>query len=215
MSIVDKIKFDEKGLVPAVLQDIASGQVLMVAYMNRESLQKTIETGRTCFWSRSRQELWEKGATSGNYQQVEEIRVDCDNDTLLVLVKPAGPACHTGEESCFYRKYDNEKLEEAANTDFSFLNKAVFLEELYNLIKDRQENPVEGSYTNYLFNEGVDKICKKLGEETAEVIIGAKNDDNQEIIYETGDLIYHLLVLLNQFDITLEEVISELESRHG
>ncbi|MDI3546863.1 MAG: phosphoribosyl-AMP cyclohydrolase / phosphoribosyl-ATP pyrophosphohydrolase [Halanaerobiales bacterium] len=220
MDFLDEIKFDEKGLIPAVLQDAENNEVLMVAYMNRESLRKTLETGKACFWSRSRQELWLKGETSGNYQYVEEIRLDCDNDTLLVRVKPAGPACHIGNQTCFYRKIIEQgkpaklsKVEQNENEEDDFIKKALFLKDLYRLIRERKANPVPDSYTSYLFREGVDKVCKKVGEETAEVIIGAKNESNREIIYEVADLIYHLLVLLNIFDISLEDVLTELEER--
>jgi len=213
---IDKIKFDENGLIPAVLQDNETGEVLMVAYMNKEALEKTLETKKAHFWSRSRNELWLKGETSGNYQFVEEVRLDCDGDTLLVLVKPAGPACHTGERSCFFNRLtglstiseEREKI-----TDQAFIEKAIFLKRLAELIQHRKENPVEGSYTNYLLAQGTDKVCKKIGEEAAEVIIGAKNEDKDEIIYEVGDLIYHLLVLLNINKISLEEILTELESR--
>lgn len=235
--IFEEIKFNEQGLVPAILQDVDSREVLMLAYMNSESLQKTIEIGKACFWSRSRQELWLKGETSGNYQQVKEIRFDCDTDTLLLLVKPVGPACHTGEKSCFYRKLSGGKIEKASGLrkddlgagtkstnendqidpenlakDYQ-LNKAVFLFKLYNVIAGRKKNPVEGSYTNYLFDKGVDKICKKVGEEAAEVIIGAKNASNEEMVYEIGDLIYHLMVLMNLYEIPLTDILEELEAR--
>lgn len=233
--IFEEIKFDEQGLVPAILQDVDSKEVLMLAYMNSESLQKTIETGKACFWSRSRQELWLKGKTSGNFQEVEEIRFDCDTDTLLLLVKPAGPACHTGKKSCFYRKLTDGKItelnrsierkdsdtntksqidsEDQADVKEYQLNKAAFLFNLYNLIARRKEKPVEGSYTNYLFDKGVDKICKKVGEEAAEVIIGAKNGSKEEMVYEIGDLIYHLMVLMNLYEIPLTDILEELESR--
>ncbi|MFP4016059.1 MAG: bifunctional phosphoribosyl-AMP cyclohydrolase/phosphoribosyl-ATP diphosphatase HisIE, partial [Halanaerobiales bacterium] len=217
--IIEKVKFNDKGLIPAILQDKDSGEVLMLAYMNAESLEKTVETGKACFWSRSRQELWLKGETSGNYQKVEEIRLDCDNDTLLLMVEPEGPACHTGEKSCFYRKVTddfNEIIEISAEdsgiemkTEVSDeeLAKAVFLYKLYNVIADRKENPVDGSYTNYLFDKGVDKICKKIGEEAAEVIIGAKNGSQEEMVYEIGDLIYHFMVLMNLYDIPVTDIM--------
>ena len=217
--ILEKVKFDENGLVPAILQDIDSKEVLMLGYMNEESLLKTMETGKACVWSRSRQELWLKGETSGNYQFVIEIRFDCDNDSLLVKVKAAGPACHTGKKSCFYQRLSSGIIEEvpescsSGNVSGAELDKAAFLYRLYDVIKDRKENPVEGSYTNYLFREGVDKICKKIGEEAAEVIIGAKNASKDEMIYEIGDLIYHLMVLLNLYNIPLRDIFAELESR--
>lgn len=213
-NIIENVKFNENGLIPAILQDSDTKAVLMFAYMNQESLEMTLETKKATFWSRSRQELWVKGETSGNYQFVKELRIDCDNDTLLVLVKPEGPACHTGKKSCFYRRLDGQDLDNKENDSYSyFMEKAVFLKKLYQLIKERKDNPVEGSYTNYLFNEGVDKVCKKVGEEAAEVIIGAKNADHDEIVYEVSDLIYHLLVLLNIYQIPLEDILTELEGR--
>nr|WP_286169890.1 bifunctional phosphoribosyl-AMP cyclohydrolase/phosphoribosyl-ATP diphosphatase HisIE [Halocella sp. SP3-1] len=213
--IMKNVKFNEKGLIPAILQDSNTKEVLMAAYMNQESLEMTLRSGKATFWSRSRQELWVKGETSGNYQLVEEIRIDCDNDTILVMVKPLGPACHTGKKSCFYRKLDGQILDNKEDGDSYnyFLEKAVFLKKLYQLIKERKDKPIEGSYTNYLFNEGVDKVCKKVGEEAAEVIIGAKNADHDEIVYEVSDLIYHLLVLLNIYQIPLEDILIELEGR--
>lgn len=216
-NLIDNLNFDKKGLIPAVLQNINTKEVLMVAYMNRDSLKKTLESRKACFWSRSRQELWLKGETSGNYQQVKEIRIDCDNDTLLLLVESAGPACHTGENTCFYRDLSGNELklneDQDLDSDRDFQEKALFLKKLYKLIEDRKNNPVEGSYTNYLFEEGIDKICKKIGEEAAEVIIGSKNGCKGEIVYETGDLIYHLFVLLNNFNIPLEDILNELEKR--
>lgn len=217
--ILRKVKFDGMGLVPAILQDIDSKEVLMLGYMNQDSLMRTMETGKACFWSRSRQQLWLKGETSGNYQFVKEIKLDCDNDTLLVMVKPAGPACHTGKKSCFYQNLGSEIIEDTSESgslsDVSQaeLDKAAFLYRLYSVIADRKKNPVEGSYTNYLFREGVDKICKKIGEEAAEVIIGAKNASNDEMIYEIGDLVYHLMVLLNLYEIPLVDIFEELEKR--
>ena len=221
--IVNKLEFNDNGLIPAVLQAVDSREVLMVAYMNQESLKKTLKTGKACFWSRSRQELWLKGETSGNYQEVEEIRIDCDQDTLLVVVKPAGPACHTGKKSCFYRKLDGvqfeeveeiEEVEEVEEVKEKFMEQALFLKVLYDLIQDRNQNRPEASYTTYLFNEGIDKIGKKIGEEAAEVIIAGKNEAKDEIIYESADLIYHLLVVLVLNEVSVEEVIAELESRH-
>ncbi len=213
--IIEEIKFDERGLIPTVIQDYISGQVLMVAYMNRESLTRTIKEGRACFWSRSRQELWTKGETSGNYQLVEEMSIDCDSDTLLFKVKSAGPACHTGHTSCFYRDYSltEGKIQQKSRQEDTYLN-YIFLKQLYDIILDRQEKMPEGSYTTYLFTEGIDKVAKKMGEETAEVIIAAKNENRNEITYETADLIYHLLVLLALYQITPGEIIAELESRH-
>jgi len=212
VNIINKVKFNEQGLIPAVLQDVDSGQVLMVAYMNKTALTKSLETGKAHFWSRSRQKLWLKGETSGNYQLIKEIKIDCDNDTLLLKVKPQGPACHTGHKSCFYSVIEGNKIiekEDEINSD-----KTRFLQILANIIADRKENPPADSYTGYLFKEGLDKICKKVGEEATEVVIAAKNKDKNEIVYETADLIYHLLVLLTLYDITPGEVIEELEGRH-
>jgi len=200
---ITTLKFDEKGLIPAIVQDEQTGQVLMLAYMNQESIEKTLETKETWFYSRSRQELWNKGATSGNTQQVVRLSADCDQDPLLVQVKPAGPACHTGETSCFFETIVEEKPETR-----------TIIHDLANNIKDRKENPAEGAYTSYLFKEGIDKILKKVGEETAEVIIGAKNNDKQEVIWEVSDLIYHTLVLLELLGVSVEDVKDELHKRH-
>ncbi|MCT4607260.1 MAG: bifunctional phosphoribosyl-AMP cyclohydrolase/phosphoribosyl-ATP diphosphatase HisIE [Marinisporobacter sp.] len=202
----NNLKYDEKGLIPAIIQDINTKKVLMMAYMNEESLEKTLETKKTWFYSRSRQKLWNKGETSGNYQIVKRISYDCDGDTLLIEVIPLGNACHTGEESCFFNKIleENEEAE-----------KEKILQKLYTLIEDRKINLKEGSYTNYLFEKGIDKILKKVGEEASEVIIGAKNDDRDELIYEVADLIYHLLVLLVEKEITLEDIKKELYGRYN
>ena len=207
--LLQEVKFDKNGLVPAVLQHIESGEVLMVAYMNKKSLKKTFTDGRACFWSRSRQELWTKGATSGNYQYVKSISLDCDGDTLLVQVNPAGPACHTGEKTCFFNTVTAEKKE-----DFSFQQQAGFLKQLSQLIVSRKQNLPEDSYTTYLFEEGIDKIGKKVAEEAAEVIIAGKNEEEAEIVYESADLLYHLLVLLALNEVSLEKVLAELEERH-
>lgn len=200
-------KFNDQGLIPAILQDYHSREVLMMAWMNEESLKITLETGKATFFSRSRQALWTKGETSGNYQEVVYLDYDCDEDTLLLQVIAVGPACHTGHTSCFYRNlYTNG---ERAKGNLSILT------ELAAQITDRRENPVEGSYTNYLFNEGVDKICKKIGEEAAETIIAAKNDDGQELTGEASDLLYHLAVLLNHQDLTFEDLFEKLTQRHS
>ena len=180
----------------------------MVAYMNSESLEKTVESGHATFWSRSRQELWEKGATSGNYMNVEEIRVDCDADCLLLLVHPDGPACHTGARSCFFRKLENGELKEIEKADSSDI-----LQRLMEVTQDRKKNPKEGSYTNYLFQKGEDKILKKVGEEAAEVVIAGKNRSKSEISYETADLMYHLTVMLADNDMTWNDIFDELEKR--
>ena len=200
---IDQLKFDEKGLIPAIVVDAISKQVLTLAYMNKESLKITIEKNKTCFFSRSRNELWLKGETSGNYQNVVSITADCDNDALVVMVEKEGPACHTGAKSCFFnRVYENEQLKE-----FS-------LEGLTKLIEGRKTDKKEGSYTTYLFEKGLDKILKKVGEECTEVIIAAKADDKKETIYEIADLTYHALVLMIQMGISLEDIHRELSSRH-
>jgi phosphoribosyl-ATP pyrophosphohydrolase/phosphoribosyl-AMP cyclohydrolase len=200
------IKFNEAGLIPAIVQDYHTRQVLMMAWMNEETLKQSIESGLATFYSRSRQEVWVKGATSGNTQHIVGIEYDCDGDTLLLQVNPDGPACHTGSISCFYRTL-------SANQDLKKGN-ADILYKLVKLLEDRRENPKEGSYTNYLFEKGVDKICKKIGEEAAETIIAAKNNDPTELTYEASDLIYHLLVLLNNQDVALDSIYEELTKRH-
>lgn len=202
-------KLNSDGLLPVVVQDFLSGQVLMVAYMNEEAYTKTIETKKATYWSRSRQELWIKGATSGHYQNVKEIAIDCDTDTLLLKVAQEGNACHTGEYSCFYQYLNADGNFEKVST---FKQKDVF-QGVYDVIKDRQVNPKEGSYTNYLFEKGIDKILKKVGEETAEVIIGAKNEGKEEIVYEISDLIYHLTVLMVEKGATWEDIFDELDKR--
>ncbi|MFW6238139.1 MAG: bifunctional phosphoribosyl-AMP cyclohydrolase/phosphoribosyl-ATP diphosphatase HisIE [Halanaerobiales bacterium] len=230
----EELKFNEQGLIPAVLQDVNTGEVLMVAYMNRESLQKTRETGKACFWSRSRQELWLKGETSGNYQNVKEIRVDCDQDTLLVLVEPGGPACHTGKKTCFYRDIEGEEVEINGDKSFTAPRQVAgqeqvtdpegdkdnipdysFLFSLYRLIQDRKENLPAGSYTTSLFKDGKEEIVKKVGEEGTEVVIAGMNEDRGEIIYETADFFYHLFVLLVYSGISIEDIVKELKERHG
>ena len=194
------VRFDPNGLVPAIVQDARTREVLTLAYMNRESLVRTLETGETWFWSRSRNELWHKGATSGNTQRVVSVTSDCDNDAIVVLVEPAGPACHTGSRSCF----DLEPSEESYGG---------VLQELYEVIKTRQVERPEGSYTTYLFDKGLDKILKKVGEESAETIIAAKNDDAKQLVSETADLLYHLLVMLVARGVDLNEVRDELAQR--
>ena len=200
---IEQIKFDEKGLVPAIIQDYYTKEVLTLAYMNRESLEITLRDKKTCFYSRSRQKLWLKGETSGNYQNVVSVKYDCDSDSLLVEVKKEGPACHTGSESCFF----NSLFEAENYSNFS-------PEKLYNLIKDRKVNPEEKSYTSYLFEKGLDKILKKVGEECTEVIIRAKNNDNDELKYEIADLYYHTLVLMIEQGLTIQDVKNELAKRH-
>ncbi|WP_068612920.1 bifunctional phosphoribosyl-AMP cyclohydrolase/phosphoribosyl-ATP diphosphatase HisIE [Paenibacillus tuaregi] len=210
------IQWDAHGLVPAVVQDAATKDVLMVAYMNRESLAKSVETGETWFWSRSRQELWHKGATSGNTQQISDLRYDCDGDTLLVLVRRNGPACHTGEDTCFYRSAAKagDVSPAAPSTSLAGEGRFAVLGELEQIIKERYETRPEGAYTTYLFEKGIDKILKKVGEETAESIIAAKNGDNDELRLEVSDLLYHLLVLLRERNLPLDDIMSELDRRH-
>jgi phosphoribosyl-AMP cyclohydrolase / phosphoribosyl-ATP pyrophosphohydrolase len=201
---IESISFDEKGLIPAIVQDNETGNVLMLAYMNEEALTKTIETKETWFYSRSRQELWHKGATSGNRQTVKELSFDCDSDAVLVQVEPMGPACHTGETSCFYKKgFESE----VSNHDI--------VHEVIAEIKNRRANPVEGSYTSYLLREGIDKVLKKVGEESSEVIIGAKNEDKAELTSELADLLYHSLVLMEITDVSLSDIKKELLKRRA
>ena len=199
---ISKLKFDEKGLIPAIVVDAATNQVLTLAYMNEESLRISIEKKLTCFWSRSRQELWLKGETSGNYQHIVSITADCDYDALVVKVTKDGPACHLGEESCFHNPILGEE------------NAPFRLEGLYELLMDRKATLPEGSYTTYLFQKGLDKILKKVGEESTEVIIAGKAEDKAETIYEIADLTYHVLVLMAQMGISVEDVKKELASRH-
>ncbi|MBR3641780.1 MAG: bifunctional phosphoribosyl-AMP cyclohydrolase/phosphoribosyl-ATP diphosphatase HisIE [Oscillibacter sp.] len=200
---VSELKFDEKGLIPAIVVDAVTKRVLTLAYMNEESLRISMEKGLTCFWSRSRQELWLKGETSGNYQHIVSITADCDRDALVVSVEPDGPACHLGTESCFeYPLWHSTEREE-----FS-------LRGLYQLLQGRKADLPEGSYTTYLFEKGLDKILKKIGEESTEVIIAAKAEDKRETVYEIADLAYHVMVLMVQAGITPEEIHRELASRH-
>lgn len=200
---IEELKFDEKGLIPAIVVDATTKEVLTLAYMNKESLEITLQEKKTCFWSRSRQELWRKGETSGNYQHVVSITEDCDKDALVVKVDKEGPACHTGAESCFFEPlFINEERNE-----FSMRG-------LYELLLGRQKDRPQGSYTTYLFEKGLDKILKKVGEECTEVIIAGKADDKKETIYEIADLAYHVMVLMVQMGITVDEVQAELASRH-
>ena len=209
MEFLKDLKFDEKGLITAIDQDKKTKEVLMVAYMNEETLKQTVETKKATFWSRSRQEVWVKGETSGNYLNVDEIRVDCDGDALILMVNPDGPACHTGERSCFYRRISDNKVSE----DKKEYDAAYVLNELVEVAQDRKENPQPGSYTNYLFDKGEDKILKKVGEEAAEVVIAGKNRSVDEISYETADLMYHLSVMLVDNGMTWQDVYRELEKR--
>lgn len=203
MLTIDELKFDEKGLIPAIVVDAVSKKVLTLAYMNRESLAVSMEKELTCFYSRSRQELWLKGATSGNYQHIVSITADCDRDALVVMVEKDGPACHLGTDSCFQEAV----FESESRQEFSY-------EGLLELIRGRKDSPKEGSYTTYLFEKGLDKILKKVGEESTEVIIAAKAEDKRETVYEIADLCYHVMVLMTQMGISLEDIHRELASRH-
>lgn len=200
---IDELKFDEKGLIPAIVVDAKTKKVLTLAYMNRESLEISLEKELTCFWSRSRNELWLKGETSGNYQHIVSITADCDNDALVVTVEPDGPACHTGSYSCFTKPV----FQSEERSEFSY-------EGLMELIRGRKTNPQDGSYTTYLFNKGLDKILKKVGEESTEVIIAAKAEDKRETVYEIADLAYHIMVLMVKTGISLDDIRDELASRH-
>ena len=200
---IDKLNYDANGLIPAIVIDTETKQVLMMAYMNAESLRISMEEGRTCFWSRSRKELWRKGETSGNVQKIVSITADCDTDTLLVEVRKSGPACHTGAESCFFQPvYEGE-----ADAGFEY-------DDLFEMLRGRKANPKEGSYTTYLFEKGKEKILKKVGEECTEVIIAGEKEDKAETVYEISDLAYHVLVLMVQAGITVEDITRELEKRH-
>ena len=199
---IDKLKFDDNGLIPAIIIDYYTKEVLTLAYMNKDSLEISLKEGKTCFYSRSRKELWRKGETSKNYQHIQSIKSDCDNDALIIEVIKDGPACHTGAESCFM----NEIYQKENYKDFSIYK-------LYELIRGRKINMTKGSYTTYLFNSGIDKILKKIGEESSEVIIGAKNGSKEEIIYELSDLLYHSLVLMVEKNITLNDIKDELSKR--
>ena len=200
---IEKLKFDEKGLIPAIVVDAVTKKVLTLAYMNKESLAISMEKELTCFWSRSRNELWLKGETSGNYQHIVSITADCDGDALVVMVEPEGPACHLGTTSCF----ENPVFQSENRHEFSYQG-------LMDLIEGRKIEKKEGSYTTYLFEKGLDKILKKVGEESTEVIIAAKDDDKAETIYEIADLAYHVMVLMIQMGISLEDIHKELASRH-
>ena len=200
---INELKFDDKGLIPAIVVDSLSKKVLTLAYMNKESLKISLEKGLTCFYSRSRNELWLKGETSGNYQHIVSITADCDKDALVVVVEKDGPACHTGSDSCFTAPvFQSDELSE-----FS-------LDGLYELLEGRKENMPQGSYTTYLFEKGIDKILKKIGEESTEVIIAGKADDKKETVYEIADLAYHIMVMMVEMGISLEDVRKELASRH-
>lgn len=218
MDLLEQLKFDETGLLPAIVQDAESGEVLMLAYMNKDAIQKSLETKRTHFWSRSRQKLWMKGESSGHIQVIQEAYFDCDKDALLLKVKQTTAACHTGNYSCFFNKVDeNCGIIEENNQVFSpeevYSKDASILKELYQVVVGRKENPKEGSYTTYLFEKGLDKILKKVGEESAEVIIASKNRSKEEVTYEVSDLFYHIIVLLVEQGVSLEEIYSELKKR--
>ena len=207
---MENLKFDQQGLIPAIAYEANSGQVLMLAYMNAESLALTLKTGYAHYFSRSRQSLWKKGETSGNVQKIKEIRVDCDGDALLLIIDQTGPACHTGAKSCFFRRMDDQGALHPVG-DSSTIAQGMNLE--YSIVKERAENPVEGSYTNYLLDKGLDKILKKVGEESTEVVIAAKNRSKEEVTYETADLIYHLSVLLYEQGLTWDEIGAEIVKR--
>ena len=205
---INKLKFDEKGLIPAIVVDAETKKLLTLAYMSKESLEISMEKGLTCFYSRSRQELWLKGETSGNYQHIVSITADCDGDALEVLVLKDGPACHTGSESCFNDKvYENEENRAELESKFSYAG-------LMKLIEGRKTEKKEGSYTTYLFEKGIDKILKKVGEECTEVIIAGKANDKKETIYEISDLVYHVMVMMIEMGISLDDIHAELASRH-
>jgi phosphoribosyl-AMP cyclohydrolase / phosphoribosyl-ATP pyrophosphohydrolase len=245
--LIQNLKFDDRGLITAVVQDDGSDEILMVAHMNAESLAKTLQTGETWFWSRSRQELWHKGATSGATQRVVDLRFDCDGDALLVRVNPQGPACHTGERSCFFRGAQDVEAPELSKSEepaklkekdrekdgpiltrvesqvslvtVAAMDLGIQLQDLFKLIQERKDQRPEGSYTSYLFNSGLDKILKKVGEESAETIIAAKNagddDGRKHLSSEISDLLYHLLVLMVERDVSLYDIAAELSARAG
>jgi len=203
--LISKIKFDKKGLVPAIAQDINTKKVLMLAYMNKESIAKTLEEKKACYFSRSRNELWLKGETSGNYQILKNMTYDCDGDTILLEVEQKGVACHTGQYSCFHNNIF---------TSSNSSNEDDIIEKLYEIIMDRKNNPKKESYTTYLFEEGIDKILKKVAEESGEVIIASKNKDKDELIYEISDLVYHMIVLMVEKNLNLNDIKKELKNRH-
>lgn len=203
---IDDLKFDEKGLIPAIVVDADTNKVLTLAYMNKESLKISMEEMKTCFWSRSRQELWRKGETSGNYQHIVSITADCDRDALTVMVHKDGPACHKGADSCFMEAI----IGEASGS----MEKSFEPKNLYKLLEGRKKEMPEGSYTSYLFEKGMDKILKKVGEECTEVIIAAKGNDKPETIYEIADLMYHVMVMMVEMEISVDDVLNELASRH-
>lgn len=208
MKILEMLRFNDEGLIPAVIQDHKSGKVLMVAYMNKDAVEKTIETGMTHLWSRSRKKLWQKGETSGNYQSIREIHIDCDEDTLLLKVEQVGVPCHTGEASCFYRIYKDGDLVKSV-TD------GGILERVYRVILDRKANPKEGSYVSSLMAKGKDRVLKKIGEEAGELIIGSKNEKKEETIYEIADLWFHTLIVMGYHGISVDDICNEFGKRFG
>lgn len=215
--LLEQIKFDSNGLVPVIAQDYKTNEVLMMAYMNEEAFIKSMETGKVHYFSRSRNKLWLKGETSGHFQTIKSMNLDCDGDTLLVKVEQIEAACHTGHYSCFYRELNKDGIKETSDKVFDeksvYADKSKILKEVYNVIVDRRINPKEGSYTNYLFEKGIDKMLKKVGEEAAEVIIASKNTDNGEVIYEISDLLYHLSVLMVERGINFDDIFDELGKR--
>ena len=212
MKFIEDLKFDEKGLIPAVVSDADTNRVLMVAYMNADTIKQTLETKKCTYFSRSRQQVWVKGETSGHFQYLENMYVDCDCDTLLLKVKQVGAACHTGNKSCFYREVGEDGA--LKEIELSHTADPGILDDLYKVVEDRAQNPKEGSYTNYLLEKGIDKILKKVGEECSEVIIGAKNADKEEISYEVADLMYHLTVMLQERGLSWKEIYQELSERY-
>jgi phosphoribosyl-AMP cyclohydrolase / phosphoribosyl-ATP pyrophosphohydrolase len=210
-NLIDKLKYNSEGLIPAIVQEFSNGKVLMLAYMNRESLEKTLETGQTCFFSRSRNQLWVKGETSGNTQKVKQIFVDCDNDTLLVLVEQKGVACHTGSYSCFYRNIEGKRVPDSKKD--SSLYKSDILGELMEVFEDREANPNPDSYVCKLWSSPGEKMPKKIAEEAAEVLIALKDKDREQIVYETADLWFHTLVALFYYGISYQDVLEELRRR--
>ena len=211
--LTENIRWDDKGLVPVIVQDASNNQVLMMAYMNEEALKTTLATGRMHFYSRSRKKLWMKGETSGNVQLVRDIKIDCDGDTLLVLVDQTGVACHTGSRTCFYNDLTISASNEKISVDYKDSAGYSILQKVFDVINDRKVNPKSGSYTCSLFERGIDVILKKVGEESSEVIIAAKNKNKAEVIYEACDLLYHLLVLLSEMDISLDDIYCQLNER--
>ena len=201
----ESFRLNEQGLLPVIVQDYKTGEVLMMAYMNRESFQKTLDSGRMTYWSRSRQQLWVKGETSGHYQYVKELAIDCDRDTMLARVSQIGAACHTGNRTCFFQKL--------AEKDYDDTNPLSVFQNVYDVIQDRKIHPREGSYTNYLFEKGIDKILKKVGEECTEIVIAAKNPDKEELKYEISDFLYHVMVLMAEKGVTWDEITRELARR--